>query len=779
MKQSTRVLRSLCRKIGMTKPGLISILCIALPLWLMLPGGCSESPITTQLCLMNDATNKLSSSSTAPMMATNATGVTIAKSQPIEPTDSLPSSPTNPTPEPSSGHVASNDIGLELPAPSCDQGILIARYRPLCGSGNQVPQLDQRYGIQAEQLISCATIQQHLTLPAPPAIRLKQSFRKATRRLESYVLLRKRGNLQITGQAPGQSYFTKEDVAALEEAGFDRGSLEYSCPMTIMQDSPSPRPLVPLDDATVRNKAVNNLATKALGANIALSQVATNKPWHLAKTGLGSIGESMRTKACAGGNCPSIKVAVLDSGIDAGTIEHWQKEFNDWPVVVKGVWNFQTRTKDGSLTDEAGHGTAVAGFILQASEATAELLSIRVLDGMGTGYEHNLVAGIEKALAEKADILNMSFGFLARDKTTGRNGAERPQYLADLLETALASGVRIFAAAGNTCGGPEDRTCQYYPAALGLKGLVSVGGMSYEGKPSQRGVTGIDMYAPSELLCASVPEALSSDFSLRLSGSSFATAQVSGAMALLTSWYAAEVGRALSSADREALLGALTGGKPLSDRLDLCQTITNLSGSGLGRDLPQCSSWARQTASPAEEECSSWVPRKTSDEDFFSPACSPPSASSVHISPNPGESSINCSDYDPYPLTPWYGSHIHTAPLVPFGSADDCSAKKGDPSFDPRSQYEVRIFSFPKLEPYCTLYRKMVVQPTGSTEEETFLYPLDVTSVEGTIGTGVVISGKTKLIEGTVKGTFLRLECTPPTGPSTAYDTPTAYKTCI
>ena len=80
-------------------------------------------------------------------------------------------------------------------------------------------------------------------------------------------------------------------------------------------------------------------------------------------------------------------------------------------------------TDSGTIQDEQGHGTAIAGIIAaQGNNATgisgvmwnASLMSLRVLDNTGTGDIANAVEAIDYAATHGAQVINISWG------TTGR-----------------------------------------------------------------------------------------------------------------------------------------------------------------------------------------------------------------------------------------------------------------------------------------------------------------------------------------------------------------------
>ena len=164
-----------------------------------------------------------------------------------------------------------------------------------------------------------------------------------------------------------------------------------------------------------------------------------------------------------------VDVAVIDTGID---YEH--PDLN----VVGGTnctylsgsgppWARSAFCVNGEGDDDHYHGTHVAGTIgaldngfgVVGVAPGARLWTVKVLDSNGSGYESNVVAGIDWVAghADTIEVANMSLG-----------GAGHSQAQQDAITAAVNGGVVFVVAAGNSDADAAD----YSPA--GLDNVVTV-----------------------------------------------------------------------------------------------------------------------------------------------------------------------------------------------------------------------------------------------------------------------------------------------------------------
>ena len=143
-------------------------------------------------------------------------------------------------------------------------------------------------------------------------------------------------------------------------------------------------------------------------------------------------------------------MAILDTGID---YTHEDLDGN-----YRGGYDFVFGDDDPFDDSRNSHGTHVAGIIAAEKNGIgvvgvapeAEIYAVKVLDGAGFGTEDWIIAGIEWAVSNGVDVINMSL-----------TGPDR-QGLREACEQARNAGILLVAAGGNSLagGGPVK-----YPAA--------------------------------------------------------------------------------------------------------------------------------------------------------------------------------------------------------------------------------------------------------------------------------------------------------------------------
>lgn len=141
-----------------------------------------------------------------------------------------------------------------------------------------------------------------------------------------------------------------------------------------------------------------------------------------------------------------VTVAVIDTGVDYThpDLDHAFGDYLGWDFVDNDADPQETLV--GAPDDLTDHGTHVAGTIAAKGEIygvapNATLLAYRVLGPGGKGSTENVVAAIERAVADGADVMNLSLG----------NSQNNPDFATSIaLDTAMADGVVAVTSSGNS-----------------------------------------------------------------------------------------------------------------------------------------------------------------------------------------------------------------------------------------------------------------------------------------------------------------------------------------
>ncbi len=245
-----------------------------------------------------------------------------------------------------------------------------------------------------------------------------------------------------------------------------------------------------------------------------------------------------------------------DDGFDqdgSGVVEDWEKADDDDNGFVDDVAGYDfvdapriggpgdAVGRDPDVSDDSGHGTAVAGVISAVAEngigiaglaPGCTLMPVRAGFNPGLGplsgvlEEDDAAAAIVYAAENGAGVINMSWGDTLLSPV-----------IADAIAYAHALGAVLVGAAGNS-----NATGTHYPS--GLPGVIGVGASTFaDGRASFSNYgPALDLLAPGEGILTTVRFGQEDDY-LRLSGTSFAAPLVAAAAGLLRA-HAPELGPA-------------------------------------------------------------------------------------------------------------------------------------------------------------------------------------------------------------------------------------------
>ncbi len=216
-----------------------------------------------------------------------------------------------------------------------------------------------------------------------------------------------------------------------------------------------------------------------------------------------------------------VKIAVIDTGIDLNhpIFQGHLAPSSQWKDYVDNDATPQEDSGGNANGKAYGHGTAVAGIILQIAPR-ATILPIRVLKKNGDGNTSDIVSAINYAVTQGAQVINLSLG------TDGYDAS-----LFTISKFANAAGVRIVASAGNN--GTKDGVTspgQFSWLAGTASWTMGIGSTNNTDVLSSFSAYGSGLYgvAPGEAIYSSYP----SNQAVSATGTSFAAPMYSGAIAL-------------------------------------------------------------------------------------------------------------------------------------------------------------------------------------------------------------------------------------------------------
>ncbi len=269
-----------------------------------------------------------------------------------------------------------------------------------------------------------------------------------------------------------------------------------------------------------------------------------SQQWALLNTGQtgGTPGADINATAAwdLATGLPSVVIAILDSGIDFGHPDLAANIYvNPGEVAGNGLdddgngyvddvhgWDFVN--EDNDPQDDNGHGTFMAGII--GAEANngqgiagvcwrVSLLPLKFLGATGTGTTADAIRALDYAVALGVPITNNSWG-----------GGPFSQALLDAITTADQAGTAFVATAGGA--GRDLDVTPVYPVCYDVGNVVAVAASDHDDllySASDYGDETVDLAAPGVgILTTDIGASYRT-----ISGTSAATAHVSGALGLI------------------------------------------------------------------------------------------------------------------------------------------------------------------------------------------------------------------------------------------------------
>uniref|UniRef100_UPI000B441979 S8 family peptidase n=1 Tax=Indiicoccus explosivorum TaxID=1917864 RepID=UPI000B441979 len=212
-----------------------------------------------------------------------------------------------------------------------------------------------------------------------------------------------------------------------------------------------------------------------------------------------------------------VKVAVVDSGIAAHTDLR----------IAGGV---STVDYTASYSDDQGHGTHVAGIIAAADNSygvvgvahEASIYAVKAFNAEGQAYLSDLVEGIDWAITNDMDIINLSAGTRS-DSTAFRS----------VIDKAYANGILVVAASGNNGTSDTSVDTVNYPARY--DSAIGVAAVDKYGRRASFSSAGpdVEVAAPGVRIMSTYTGGQYA----YMDGTSMATPYVTGVLALMKQAY--------------------------------------------------------------------------------------------------------------------------------------------------------------------------------------------------------------------------------------------------
>lgn len=230
--------------------------------------------------------------------------------------------------------------------------------------------------------------------------------------------------------------------------------------------------------------------------------------WNSEEIGYDEIKDELAQRQLA-----DVMVAVLDSGVDT---DHEIFENR----LIQGNVNLSSSGEENSCEDDYGHGTHVAGIIADNTLNNVMIKPYKVLNNRGKGTISIISIAVDMAVADGADIINMSITSEGESQT-----------MTDSVNAATEQGVNVVVAAGNK---KADLSKKYYSPAC-IESAITVSATTKKHTlASYSSFNGpIDIAAPGDNIKSSY---LNNTYTL-LDGTSMAAPQVAAGLAIIRSVY--------------------------------------------------------------------------------------------------------------------------------------------------------------------------------------------------------------------------------------------------
>lgn len=240
-----------------------------------------------------------------------------------------------------------------------------------------------------------------------------------------------------------------------------------------------------------------------------------------------------------------VVVAIVDSGVDVTHEDLAENIYKDDSGKIIGKnfasyndWCESPHASD-NVKDELGHGTHVAGTVAAVGNnqigvvgvaPEAKIMPVRVMDCTGSGNDSEIAAGIQYAVDNHANVINMSLG-----------GPGDAPLLEDAVKYAISKNVTVVVAAGNNDSDADAFTPANIPEVISAAALdpyrqkSDFSNFGPKIDVSAPGVNILSTIPPDSYIAKQYASKLIDGKYMMLDGTSMASPHVAGLVALMIS----------------------------------------------------------------------------------------------------------------------------------------------------------------------------------------------------------------------------------------------------
>lgn len=171
-----------------------------------------------------------------------------------------------------------------------------------------------------------------------------------------------------------------------------------------------------------------NLCSSSTEAATTASVDFENISWGTSHTGMVTLKNELKPNLSS---YKTVSVAVVDTGVNAN------HEYLQGRVEPTRINTSSSGTRNSS-DDDNGHGTQVASVIVDATLSNIVIRPYKVLDNHGSGTYASVAAGINCAVSDGVDVINVSIGFYEHSDT-----------LKAAIDNAYENDIVVVSSAGN------------------------------------------------------------------------------------------------------------------------------------------------------------------------------------------------------------------------------------------------------------------------------------------------------------------------------------------